>query len=212
MFLLSSSFSFFSYVSRYNASTSKVLSLDLLQSGNVLFQGAKALRESLPPSDRRLGAIVIKDKLEVSIDVDWMWVKNNVDGLLSVKGLDTIILSNFGIDTHKATSSRSVIVPAPLIDNVIRVVRSNNTSKTFNQTIIERIRNSKVFNSTLNSGKQSATLRFDGISSSKEGLLLSSVEIERGGYSLNLGNVLLSSATIKSLLPDRTIGKSKRNH
>ena len=154
----------------------------------------------------------MKDELEVAIDVDWMWVKNNVDGLLSVKGLDTIILSNFGIDTHKATSSRSVIVPAPLIDNVIRVVRSNNTSKTFNQTIIERIRNSKVFNSTLNSGKQSATLRFDGISSSKEGLLLSSVEIERGGYSLNLGDVLLSSATIKSLLPDRTIGKSKRNH
>ena len=109
-------------------------------------------------------------------------------------------------------SSRSVIVPAPVIDNVIRVLRSSNTSATFNQTIIERIRNSKVFNSTLNSGKQSATLRFDGISSSKEGLLLSSVEIERGGYSLNLGNVLLSSATIKSLLPDRTIGKSKRNH
>ena len=47
--------------------------MDLLQSGNVLFQGAKALRASLPPSDRRLGAIVLKDKLEVAIDVDWTW-------------------------------------------------------------------------------------------------------------------------------------------
>lgn len=180
----------------------------MLQSGNVLFQGAKALRASLPPSDRRLGAIVLKDKLEVAIDVDWTWVKRNVDGLLSVKGVDAIILSTFGIDTHEATSSRSVVVPAPLINNALQLLKNTSTSAgTFNQTIIKRIRNSKVFNSTLTGDQQSATVRFDGISSSKEGLLFSGVEIERGGYSVNLGNVLLSSAEIKSLLPGRIIGK-----
>lgn len=200
------------HIFRYNANTSLQVSVDLLQSGNVLFPGAKALRASLPPPDHRLGAIVIKDKIASTIDVDWMWIRYNLDGLFSNSGVFETLLSTFGIDADSLSNSQSITIPAPAVSRAVQIINARNRTSnlaTFNQTIVDRFFKSKFYDSIDSNNQQSVTVQFDGIRSNSNGIKVSNVVLENRGYSVNIGNFELTIAEIKNLLPNRTIGNTQ---
>ena len=128
---------FVSIFFRFNASTSEILSSDLLQSENSLLSDFMSLKQLFPASDRRLGGIVREDTLALHINVDWDWVKANYDLIIDVFGLtevsnliDEILLfdPNANPSQQQRALSQSIRIPSSVIRDIVMASSSSSFS------------------------------------------------------------------------------------
>ena len=215
---------------KYNANTSLAMSVDLLQSGNTLFSGAAKLRKAFPPTDHRLGGIIVNDRLPVSVNVDWVWVKGHINAILENVYLFELLLTFAGIDTSNVQTTQSFAVPTSTVLSILGSPQDNpkQTSQkqlrkdiidftqtvNFNQTIVNRFLNSTVFTgfnlTQYRQGtnvKENVTVGFTGVTAGSKGITFGNVIVTRGGSTVRLDKVTLTPRQIRTFLPDHTIGK-----
>ena len=216
-------------LSNYNTSTSEGLSIDLLQSGNKYFAGAEALTKTLPPSGRRLGAIVFEDKLQVKLEIEWSWVKTNLGFFLENANLLESLLPSVGLKEDYFTNTQTIHVPASFISAFLvqqkvdpsyptsrqsdfkNLIRATSRAANLNISAVNIFLNSTDFNSLNITGvydansKQSATIKFKGIDSSRKGITVHKVRVRTRGERFYIGDLTLKTSLIRSLLPDHLI-------
>jgi ABC-type multidrug transport system ATPase subunit len=217
-------------ISRYKANTSEALANTLLESGNRLFKGAKALARTLPPSDRRLGAIVFNDKLLVKFDVDWAWIKNNLRFILSNTEIIDFALSSFGVPNDRK-KRQSYVIPSSVITGILQPRRKNapvvstakdkQNLKDFIRSVgdiakvdtgaVDQLFNSSIFDSFNASGyydagsQQSVTISFNSVDSNSQGITLKNLRVKTNSKRIKVGDVRLTDAQIRFFLPDHII-------
>ena len=216
-------------LSHYNVTTSQELSVDLLQTGNKYFAGAAALRKSLPPSGRRLGAIVFEDELQMKLEVDWLWVKKNLGFFLENANLLESLLPSIGLSGDYFSKPQTIHIPASFISGFLKqqkvnpsntadrlsnfknLIRATSRAANLNISAVNVFLNSTEFNSLNITGavdgnsKQSATIQFEGLDSDRRGVTLHKVKVESRGEKANIGDLQLKASVIRSFLPDHSI-------
>ena len=214
-------------LSRYAANTSQALSLDLLDTGDKYFKGAKTLAKKFPSPNRRLGAIVYKDTVEVKFNVDYNWIKDNLAFLLSNTDFLQFILSILKIDIR---GPQRVEIPSYVINGLIKrqksavpvsgenqkedlkqYIRDVGSAANLNSSVINRILNSTVVNdfnytkATDVTFGRSVTVGFNGIDANSRGITFREFYVDDRGQKLEVGTFRLSRRRIRSLLPGRIL-------